>query len=92
MSEACTYCHGVGACPTCWGRTAIEELKAKNQKLAERRLVLDKLLREAVNLLGGFPGGLNEALCESAGINLNHAGFRKRAAIALNEQVIRDGT
>ena len=25
----CSYCHGVGACPQCWGRAAIEELKAQ---------------------------------------------------------------
>ena len=26
---ACDYCRGVGACPRCWGRSAIAELTAK---------------------------------------------------------------
>jgi hypothetical protein len=35
--EKCDYCMGVGACPKCWGRAAIEELKTKLSK-AERAL------------------------------------------------------
>ena len=30
---ACTYCHGVGACPECWGRVGIGKLRAEVQRL-----------------------------------------------------------
>ena len=33
--ERCDYCHGVGACPKCWGRTAIEELKNERAELLD---------------------------------------------------------
>jgi hypothetical protein len=32
-AEACTYCHGVGACPKCWGRCAIESAKADHERV-----------------------------------------------------------
>lgn len=31
----CDYCQGIGACPKCWGRAAIEELKAEIAELKE---------------------------------------------------------
>lgn len=31
----CDYCHGVGACPRCWGRSAIEELTAERAALVD---------------------------------------------------------
>jgi len=31
--ETCDYCYAIGACPRCWGRAGIEELKAKNERL-----------------------------------------------------------
>lgn len=30
----CSYCHGVGACPRCWGRAAIERLTREDARLA----------------------------------------------------------
>ena len=38
MSETtftCDYCAGVGACPKCWGRAAIEELKRDRDRWRE---------------------------------------------------------
>ena len=31
----CTYCMAVGACPRCWGRAAIEELKMKHHSFVD---------------------------------------------------------
>ena len=31
--NTCDYCHAIGACPKCWGRAGIEELKAANARL-----------------------------------------------------------
>ena len=35
----CSYCHGVGACPRCWGRAAITE---KSRELDDLRAQLDR--------------------------------------------------
>ena len=32
----CTYCHGVGACPRCWGRVGIDRMAAERDALAAR--------------------------------------------------------
>lgn len=29
----CNYCHGVGACPLCWGRAAIEAQKEQHARV-----------------------------------------------------------
>lgn len=32
----CDYCKGIGACPRCWGRAAIDELEKENARLRDR--------------------------------------------------------
>ena len=39
-SSRCGYCHGVGACPRCWGRAGITKLEAA---LAEKGAALREL-------------------------------------------------
>lgn len=39
----CDYCNAVGACPKCWGRAAINELKMESQG---KYLEYSRLMRE----------------------------------------------
>ena len=41
----CSYCHGIGACPRCWGRAGIE--RAESRALAAERQLSDARIREA---------------------------------------------
>ena len=40
----CEYCYGVGACPRCWGRAAIEKLK-RQIGAANERATIDNLVK-----------------------------------------------
>ena len=44
--NTCDYCHAIGACPKCWGRAGIDELKAENARLRE---AIERLLPAAEN-------------------------------------------
>ena len=56
----CDYCHGIGACPSCWGRNAIDLLRAQNKELLEalKALISCDLYR---NLVGGFQAQIEQA-------------------------------
>lgn len=43
----CDYCHGIGACPRCWGRAGIEELKADLASAREAIRLMWPYLQEA---------------------------------------------
>lgn len=43
--EKCYYCHGVGACPRCWGRAAITALESERERLAAALLKCKNLTR-----------------------------------------------
>lgn len=56
--EQCSQCHGVGACPKCWGRSAINELKSDVVKLAKENQVLLELMEFARARCHGYAAAL----------------------------------
>ena len=47
---ACTYCHGVGACPRCWGRVGIDRLERERDEEKEKREESDRDIAEIEGL------------------------------------------
>jgi hypothetical protein len=49
-AEVCDYCKGIGACPRCWGRSAIAEKAVELARLRSQvdtlREALERLIRE----------------------------------------------
>jgi hypothetical protein len=52
--DSCDYCHGIGACPRCWGRAAITKLEHRLAK-AEELLGGRVLTNEEMDELAGYP-------------------------------------
>lgn len=78
--ENCTYCHGIGACPKCWGRAAITRMESEREDAFERERVKaeeqawkNKYLTEwALDAVHDAEGDKVEALAMFFKRRLNH--------------------
>lgn len=62
-SEKCDYCHGVGACPRCWGRAAITRLEKRFENVRQDLGAIPRSLRN-LSVVGEKWAGLAATMRE----------------------------